>query len=147
MFGNTDNLYKKTGNRIAKWAGTEQFANTGKYLSALTKKILRTKNPVDEATFEQAVEQYVISKEDLTKRRNMLVRQSVFFLFCGIVTFLYGCYKLANADQYLFTVITLISVVLFSFSFRANFWVFQIDTRTLGASFKDWIKYTLSGGE
>lgn len=102
-------------------------------------------NPKNTVSFESQVEKYQLSHADLIKKETIFLRDSLIYLCLGVAVFFYGCYFLSSRQWYSCSLCYALTLLLFSLSFRAHFWSYQIKTRQLGASVKSWLCFVLKG--
>lgn len=96
------------------------------------------KGPASSETFEEALERLNLSEADIERRKIQFQKLSRIYFVLGIIVALYTIY-LAFQKAF-FPTIGCIGVFLIIFSqyFRYNFWLFQINERRLGCTFREW---------
>lgn len=96
-------------------------------------------------SFEKQMKKYQLSEDDLQKRHHVLIQHSLFYLILGLFAFSYGCYFLSYRVWYPFSLCWAVSLLLFTLSFRAHFWSYQIKIKKLGCRFSEWALFVLKG--
>lgn len=96
-------------------------------------------------SFEKQIKKYQLSKDDIQKRHHILMQHSFFYLILGLFVFFYGCYFLSRQVWYPLSLCWAVSLLLFTLSFRAHFWAYQIKIKKLGCRFSEWFLFVLKG--
>lgn len=131
-----------------QWAGASIWLPAGKYIRRSAESLCQPslgEQSEEVLDFDEAMRRQGITEADLQLKRQRLLVECCFYLVLAMLVFFYGCYMLTHRHWYVFLASGAITVMLFTFAFRAHFWLFQIKTRTLGRSYQDWLSYVLRG--
>lgn len=130
-----------------RWMNLNQLSNTAKTIVG-TIKDLKTERqaPIRKETFEEARKRLNLSEEDLQERMKFCFRLSIIYLLVGLLFFAYTIYLIMHLSIG-FILALLITALMFAFSFQQHFWYFQIKTRQLGATVKEWRNFLFRGAK
>lgn len=134
------------------WMGLKQIYATTRELKNLVKTVFKLgkpeaeeKNPSNE-TFEQAMTRFNLNDEQLLQRQKQFIKQAILYFTLGLALLIYAIHLLITTHFYLASIVTLIlSVLMFTYAYRQHFWYFQIKSRKLGRTFKDWVAFAFKG--
>jgi intracellular multiplication protein IcmV len=135
-----------------QWMGWKQISSSSRDLKDLAKAVFRMKlekteeeKPVGE-TFEQAMARLNINDEKLIQRQKQFLKLAIFYFALGLTLFIYAIHLFITTHFFLASSVTIIlSVLMFTYAYRQHFWYFQIKSRKLGRTFKDWVAFALKG--
>ncbi len=130
---------------VRKWSDFDRTRRSTLYLINSFKRLFVPNSPTETNSFDEAVQRYNLSADDLVLQRRALWRLSM--LMCVIATgvFGYALYCLTYGAQRAFFLSIIVSMIALVLAFRYHFWSFQIDNRTLGCSLKQWFREGVLG--
>lgn len=143
--------FKKTGEQVSTilnpkdWMGYNHIKSSTKFLENSIKNIFIPPVPGQQSEFSEIVEQLGLTPQDLKAKRYWLLGLSIFLVLLMFVVFGYACYQLMHANWRAFFPSLTLSALCLALAFRYHFWYFQIKTKRLGCTFKEWSDYTFSG--
>ena len=140
-------IIKKVFFKLTRKGGYFFVKRGGLFIKDLITKFyeIPKKKSQESINFVNAVKKYQLTQSMLDKKRESLVKYSIFYLGCGVLIFFYGCYFLSQMMWYSLCLCWVISVLLFSLAFRAHFWSYQIREKKLGCSVRTWALSLLKG--
>jgi intracellular multiplication protein IcmV len=134
------------------WMGWKQIGSSSRDLKNLAKAVFRIKLEKNEEkkpateTFEQTMARLNIDEEKLKERQKQFLKLTLFYFALGLALLSYTIHLFITTHFFLASFVTLIlSVLMFTYAYRQHFWYFQIKSRKLGRTFKDWVAFTLKG--
>lgn len=135
-------VFYKTFFDVPRWIGVEQYKRTNKTLFAYLKDAFRKTDSSRNEQFDEAMQRMQLTEEDLRVTLKCHVRNFYIMAFVAMLLSIYGIYLLLegafSAALIDFVVILFVGVRVFQF----NFWAYQIKTRRLGCTFRDWLSRT-----
>ncbi len=111
------------------------------FIWEVLKGIFRKHGNDAQISYSEYILKYNISAKHLIKKRNQLRKRVLFYMLCALVMLCYSIYLLLYVNWYSFLLGFSVLFVLLSLAFKYHFWLFQLDTKKFGCSFKDWLKY------
>ena len=121
-----------------------EFKRTLKILFIPKKPILNNKKP-STALFNAALKKFNMTEDEAEQKGQAMHQASLIMLGIAVLILLYALFHLVSGHykaSFLSLIIMGIPLVL---AFRYHFWYYQIKSRTLGTSFKDWYQHGLMG--
>src|SRR3990167_9505220 len=91
-------------------------------------------------TFEEVVEQYKLTDDDLALRMKSLRWQSFLFIVLSILSLLYMIYLFSDLHILAGIISLTITALLLIKWCTCRFWMFQIRERKLGCSIQEWLR-------
>lgn len=130
-----------------RWMNLNQLWNTGRSIAGTLKDLkVETNAPIRKETFEEAQQRLKLTDEDLNHRMKFCFRLSMIYLLVGLLFLAYTIYLILHLSIG-FILALLLTALMFAFSFQQHFWYFQIKSRQLGATVKDWRNYLFRGAK
>lgn len=130
-----------------RWMGLNQLVNTAKSILGGIKDLKTDqKVPVRKETFTEAKARLHLTEKDIEEREKFCFRLSILYFFVGLIFLAYTIYLISRLNIG-FILGFLVTGLLFAFAFQQHFWYFQIKTRQLGATVKDWRNFLLRGSK
>lgn len=123
---------------VPAWLGGRTIIDGTKDISRVASDYFIPEKATTEETFEQAVERFNLSERDLQERADGLLRVALIFAVIGFAILGYAVYLVFNQQLGAFLLTIVVSMLAFASAFRYHFWCFQVKSRKLGCSFKDW---------
>lgn len=123
-----------------KWIGFDLLAGTTKTVLYSAKTLFGSRNSkVPHETFENAVQRMQLSENDLKKRMRSAKQLITVFILFSITLFLYSIYHFSKthiADGFICLILTLLTL---AYASREHFYLFQMQRKKLGCSYKEWL--------
>lgn len=121
------------------WLGVDYLANQTELLVNLLKAGFSPPGQGTSETFQEAIQRYHLTEEDIKKLKfNYFIYSIVFLIFAGL-TVVFSFYLLISYSTFAGFVLGLAtSALLVTMAFWYHFWYFQIEHRKLGCSFSEW---------
>lgn len=132
---------------VPHWMGLSQIISQGKWIGRLAKDLTSTskQTSITSETFDEAVNRYHLSEEELQRRQQNFLLLSIIYLIFAITVLIYVIY-LVFYGTFLGCLMGLsVFVLALAFAFREHFHYFQMKERRLGCTLKDWVAYILRG--
>jgi intracellular multiplication protein IcmV len=136
---------RKTFFNPAGWIDFENLHRVNKNLLGFFRGLFSVPQAGQKETFEEAIARLNLNEADLHSLLKKFRDFSLIFLFFGLIAFMYAFYLLFSHAFSDFLLGIAVSALFFSQAFRYDFWVFQIKSRKLGASFAEWKNHFLNG--
>lgn len=114
-------------------------------LRRMTGKLLTPRKAQHIESFEDAMNRLELSETDITNRTKEFSRLVMIFMGLAFMVFIYTLYLAATGDlrSTLFGfVVTLLILVR---AFHYHFWLFQVKSRKLGCTLREWLDSTITG--
>jgi intracellular multiplication protein IcmV len=141
-------FWKKTVNvvghiidfKIDRWIDLDYLKKSSNYYVQETKRLFTVKKAEQDEPFEEAVQRFSLSTEDLNQQAKRYAYMSVLFLSVGVLFFLYALF-LTMGKHWMSSVISF-SLMIYSLAlaFRSHFWYFQISQKKLGCTANEWFR-------
>jgi intracellular multiplication protein IcmV len=129
---------------ISTWIGTQQLKEQTKALSDVAQSLVTPATPKYNETFEEALIRLNLSEQDIINRTYEFKRLIILFSLITFFLLLYLIYLLLE-HSWLGSVGCLgIMFVMIGQIFRYHFWLYQIQERKLGCTFREWL-HSLGG--
>lgn len=139
---------RKTFFDPAGWLNYSGLKSMNQSLFALLGAVFTKETPVREETFEEALARMQLTSEEAEVRGQQYRFYAWIFLVCGASVFLYAFYLITFHHTIAGFILALASSLLFcAQAFRFNFWSFQIRSRRLGVSLKEWRQHFFAKSE
>ncbi len=146
------NVMKKglfSGLNPMRWIGFEQIAGNAKTIKNLADGIVKAsgkeESPTHPHSFEEAMQRYGLSEDDIKQRMRTAVQISVICLLLSIPMMGYAIYLFVKNFPLSAFVCIMLTLLLWAYAFREHFNYFQMKQRRLGCTFKEWFVYTVKG--
>lgn len=127
------------------WIDWDRVNNGKNYVVDIIKPFVVPSPSKSAESFEEVQARMKLTDDDLTLRRQALLRIATLYLLVGIFLFLYVIYLALlgsiKSSIYAF-VLDILSLVM---AFRYHFWYYQIKSRKLGVSIKEWFSLGVWG--
>jgi len=124
---------------VPAWIGYRQLANNAKSIKDLFISLFVPVKPASSESFEEALKRLNLTETTLNVRAKEFKRLFIIFVLGGLLLVGYSIYLLwAHALHASFACLGL-AFILFVYSFRYHFWLFQIRQRKLGCTFREWL--------
>lgn len=127
-----------------RWMGLRLIMSNG---SAIVKMVqdMRIRPPaVRKETFEEAVARLNLSEEEIKSRMRHCLILSIIYSVAALILLVYTIYMVIHGHLGMILGI-LLTVLIAVFAYREHFWYFQMKTRMLGRTFKEWLIFLFRG--
>ena len=124
---------------VSSWLGTDEIKKNTSNLKSLAVTLFTVAKPERRETFEEAVERYQLSEEDIQKRKQAFFQVAMLYLAAFFLDIVYVFYLFRTQRHMPATMALAFSAVLFSMFFRQHFWYTQMKHRRLGFTFPQWV--------
>lgn len=138
----------KTVKKVAKpyvdvqsWVGFDYLASSmTRTVNMVKSLVIPKKLTASQLTdFEEAKKKYNLSETDIAARKQEFKILYYTFLTLLIITFGYTCYLMVKGTIHSIIISLAVNIVLLGQCFRYSFWIFQLNSRKLGCTFKEWL--------
>jgi intracellular multiplication protein IcmV len=96
-------------------------------------------------TFDEAMVRLALTEEDIQNRIKEFSRLTLIYIALALGLFIYTLYLAVIADLRTTFLCFIVTLLLLSRAFQAHFWLFQIKSRKLGCTLREWLDSTISG--
>lgn len=124
---------------IPAWSGYEQLKESAKSISSNVKDLFVPKSAQRIETFEEAMKRLNLTEADLIARQKEFKRLIIIFSVLGFAVLGYTFYLIWDRAFWGGMASFGLTVLIFSYSFRYHFWLFQIRQRKLGCTLREWL--------
>ncbi len=124
---------------VPKWVGYQQFKDSVKNTLQEAKALFVTKKAERNETFEQAMVRLNLTETDLITRQREFKRLIIVFSIVGFGILAYAIYLFWDGSFKGGIASFGLTLLIFSYSFRYHFWLFQIRQRKLGCTLREWL--------
>ena len=127
--------------RVDQWFGLKDHLYNIRFITGRARELFTPKEADRSETFEDAMDRLDISQTELDATDKYYSSLIYLFIFIAVAIALYSLYQALVLKSILSTIMTF-SLVLFALAnaFRYHFWRFQIRSKKLGCSFRDWLE-------
>jgi intracellular multiplication protein IcmV len=126
--------------KVNKWINWNGIKDTFSKTTDTAKDLVRTHHVGEPETFEEATKRLGLTEQDLKTKIQNFSKLFLIYVFIATIIFSYSVFitiKNKNLPGFLLGLaVTSLSLVN---AFRYHFWCFQIKSRKLGCSFKEWL--------
>ncbi|MBT4963833.1 MAG: hypothetical protein HOI53_05285 [Francisellaceae bacterium] len=126
--------------RADQWFGFSDHKRNTKYITTRAKELFSVEQANRTEEFEEAMRRLNISDEQLQSTDRYYSKLVYLFVTMATILLAYAFYQIFIYKSLLSTIMVF-SLSLYSlvFAFRYHFWRFQLRSRKLGCSFRDWL--------
>jgi len=132
---------------VPTWIGYKQIAEGARGIANSVKSLFIPQKADKAESFEEAMVRLKLTEADLVQRQKEFQRLVIILTIVG--------FGVLGYTFYLFWVGSLtggiaslaLTVLVFSYSFRYHFWLFQIRQRKLGCTLREWLDSGFMGGK
>lgn len=132
-------LNSKIANSTLQIFGWKYIKDMFNYIQGMFTTFIKGPKKGSEQTFEEAIEQYQLTEEQLHKKSDGLLKQSILFVVIGLGFFIFSLFRLYGGFFMQGTLLIFIAILLLANAFKSHFWYFQIKNRKLGCTFQEWL--------
>lgn len=131
---------------VSRWMGLAQLKANAVAIKKMIQDLRIHRPPVRQETFEEAMQRMNLTEEILKSRIKTCLWLSILYTVAAIVLLTYSIYMIVHGQLGMIIGILLTGLMMV-FAYREHFWYFQMKTRKLGNTFRDWVSYILRRGE
>lgn len=148
-------MKKKSGSRIVRvfkriinvrsWSDWDRLTTFTAYIGNGVKRLFV---PVKEAkpdSFDEALQKFHVSEGELIAKQKALFRLCLIMLGMAVLIFIYASFHLFYGTYRAAIISYVVMMIALALSFRYHFWYFQMKTRRLGCTFKQWWRQGIMG--
>ena len=130
---------------LRRWFDWDRTKSSTLYLTNGIKKFLIPQKHTATESFTAVQKRLDLTDSDIIKRQQGLMRLCLLMLLFSFLMFLYTIYLLYYVQFKAFLVSFVVMMLGLTMAFRYHFWYFQMKTRKLGCSFKEWYQQGFRG--
>ncbi len=124
---------------VPRWLDYRAIANTTTALFLFIKNLFIPKKAIIVEDFNQAKSRLKLNDEELIARQKEFYYLAYVYLILALIVFAYAGYLLFFNQAFLSSYISfIIGAIILAHAFRKRFWYYQVKTRRLGYSFRQW---------
>lgn len=128
---------------VKGWLGYDNVKREFNSTLNLAQSLITPEVATHKETFEQAVARLGLSEQDLKEQKSGMMRNAIIFVLFAVALLIYGFWQLYNHHFIAALIVSCLMLYCLTQAFRFHFWVFQIEQRKLGCTFKQWVDYLL----
>lgn len=128
---------------VKTWTDSSRFIEHGKTVYNDAKKLLVKVEQTNTETFEEASDRLGLSEAYLEKLKNKFLLTSLIFLVLGFIAAFYFAYIVTHGAWHTWAMGVVVVMLALTQFFRYHFWYYQIKSRRLGCTIKEWFKHGL----
>jgi hypothetical protein len=129
-----------------KWMGLTRLVANARGIKKSIEDIRVHRPTVRVETFEQAMTRLHLTEKDIELRKRTCLILSIVYSLTTFLLLIYTLYLIIHLR--LGAIIGLLITGLMAvFAYRESFWHFQMKTRKLGNTYRDWLSYMLRRGK
>ncbi len=130
-----------------QWVGLDSLKQNGRLIGGMAKTVfsLNKQRKSKKLTFEQAMEHYHLSEQDIQQKMKKALQIVWFCLGLSALLFGYGIYLFIVSKTLPALVCVILLLVMLAQAFREHFNYFQMDQRRLGCTYPEWWHYLTKG--
>lgn len=130
---------------VHEWIGIRYLKVMSKGLMNAIRTTFTVAQATHEETFEQAVKRLKLSPAALEQRKQTFLRLALLMGALGIFCLGYMLYLLWSGALGAGCIALVVAMIVFAYAYRFHFWYFQIKSKKLGCTFKEWLNAKASG--
>lgn len=121
------------------WLGYDNVKEQTRTLWTTVKELFVTPTPKRQESFEQAVQRFNLTDEDLAEAQKNFLFFAGFFLVLAVFSLFVGFYLIVFHRTFAGLILAFATTALFGAqAFKYHFWSFQIKHRKLGCTFQEY---------
>jgi intracellular multiplication protein IcmV len=129
---------------VKLWMGLSQLIVNAKAILRNFNGMKVRRPAVRKETFEEAVARLSFSEDDIKNRMRSCLTLAIIYYFASLLFLVYTIYMIVHL-QLGMVLGLLITTLMAVFAYREHFWYFQLKTRRLGNSFRNWLTFVFRG--
>jgi hypothetical protein len=130
---------RKTFFNPTAWMDWNRLAEQNSYFFNVLKNIFSPDQPQTQRSFEEAMQEYGLTEADVADGIATYRTLAFVFLVFGLCAFFYAIYLVFRYSSVTGSILAIaVAALLFTQSFKYDFWALQMRRRHLGLTFADW---------
>lgn len=130
---------------VPTWIGYEQIKDSAKKIGQNAKSLFVPAKAERTETFEEAMLRLNLTEQHLSARQSEFKRLIIILSLTGFTVLAYTIYLFWNSSFRGGIASLGLAILIFSYSFRYHFWLFQIRQRKLGCTLREWLDSGIMG--
>ena len=128
--------------RITRWVGLKNIKENANYFYTQGKSLFKLEKATTLENFNEAQDRLALTEADLELQKNRYRYLSFLFVILFFILIAYGIFLYLYKKNWMGIAMTFsLSLYALSIAFRYHFWYFQIKTKKLGCSIKEWFNF------
>lgn len=127
------------------WSDWERTKLGGEFISESVSHVVEPKKTKLTESFDEAQKRMKLTDEALVSRGRALLRLSILMTAIGVFLFCYAIYHFIYGTVHAGIFALALTSLSLVYALRYHFWYFQIKTRRLGCTLKEWFQQGLLG--
>lgn len=128
-----------------RWMNLRQLRANAAAIAKMIQDMRIHRPEVRRESFDEAIQRMNLTDEDIKDRMRTCLTLSVVYSFAALCFLIYTFYMIWHGHLGMILGI-LITALMAVFAYREAFWYFQMKTRTLGNTFRDWLSFLFKRG-
>lgn len=124
--------------RVDHWIGLENIKGTTGFLFRSIMPCFRPEETDAKDSFNEAIKKLNLSEDDINLRKQEFQNLFILHLFISALVFCYSMYLFATNNWGGGLMTLCIFCYPLAITFKFHFWLYQMKTRKLGHSLRDW---------
>lgn len=125
--------------RVDKWLSLDYLTETTNRYKILLKDSVVPQKATYSETFEEAMERMNLTEIDLVQRKKEFTQLFYAFLGLSVGIILYALYMAFKGSMISSLISFCLCLYTLAQAFRFHFWLFQLENRKLGCTFKEYL--------
>ncbi len=131
---------------VSRWLDLSSVKNTTSSLIGYVKNLFIPQKAQRQESFQQATKRLKLDEKTLITRQREFYWLAYMYFFISIAVFCYALYLIFFSHAFLSGYISfVIGAIVLAHAFRKRLWYFQVKTKRLGYSFKEWYQADILG--
>ena len=130
---------------VHEWIGLRSIKFMTKGVANAVKVTFATDKPQQQETFEEAVTRLKLSPGAIEQRKQSFLRIALVMGILGVFCLFYMLYLLWSGYLGAGCFALVVAMIVFAYAYRFHFWYFQLKSKKLGCTFKEWLNAKASG--
>lgn len=131
--------------RFRAWSDFDRSLSTGSYFANSFKRLFTVQEKGSAESFNEAMSRYNLTEQQLDARKNGFYRMALLMVIIAIGLFSYMFYNLFYGALLAALVSSFVGMLAMALAFRYHFWYYQLKSRKLGCSLKEWFSVAILG--
>lgn len=130
---------------VKAWVGFDEIKQTFGTITGSLKHLFIPQQAKFHETFEEAKARLGLSEADLKQKEQDFLRLAIILFLISLTILFYAAYFAWNGFFAAFTLTFSVCLIALGHAFRYHFWFFQVRSRKLGCSIRDWYESSFKG--
>ncbi len=128
-----------------RWMGLAQIRANAAAIFRSFQDLRMHRPEVRKETFEEALVRLNLTEQDLKERMKTCLTLMILYAFAALCFLIYTIYMIVHGHLGMI-IGSMLTALMAVFAYRESFWYFQMKTRKLGNTFKDWFSFYFKRG-